>query len=79
MKAREYEGWTAGEHVVEPKLDGYRLCTVVSGGAVTFHCGSAEQPEWAENLGHVAEALLSLDLDGVMFDGEIMAATWNRT
>jgi ATP-dependent DNA ligase len=85
--ADEFKGWPAAGHpahsdhfLVEPKLDGYRLSIVVTeDGEVSFHCRGEEQPEWAENLEHVAEAVRALGLRGVMLDGEVMARTWNET
>ena len=90
--ASDYSGWPEGQEYVyvEPKLDGYRLTAVVSNlGDVQFFCRGAESPEWAENLGHIAEELKALYdeyakrgsslMMGVVLDGELDAGTWGKT
>lgn len=79
MAASEYTGFVGKRLLVEPKLDGYRLSAVVDAeGEVTFWCRGS-QPAWAENLEHIALAISSLGRRSCMFDGEIMASTWNET
>lgn len=82
QKAADWVDWPADvtKLIVEPKLDGYRLSVVVDAeGRVSFHCGKAEQPGWAENLGHIAQAVRATGIREVMLDGEVMADTWNQT
>jgi ATP-dependent DNA ligase len=81
--AGDYEGWPEDREtmIVEPKLDGYRLSCVVDGfGKVSFHCREDEEPGWAENLGHLREALGSVrPFRSSMVDAELQATTWNET
>lgn len=82
QKATEWDGWRAEDRrlLVEPKLDGYRLSVIVtSDDVVSFHCAKAAPPDWAENLEHIAFALLDLEARDCMYDGELMARTWNET
>lgn len=82
QKAVDWGQWPekGGRFFVEPKLDGYRLSAVVdSTGEVSFHCGSAKSPDWAENLEHIADAIQALPLRNVMIDGELLGGDWNRT
>lgn len=66
--------------IVEPKLDGYRLTAMVDvDGKVTMHCGEPTEPVWAENLGHIREAITELGLRSCLLDGELMGTTWNQT
>lgn len=82
QEAANWHDWPAGASrvIVEPKIDGFRLSTVVTAdGVVSFHCGQATPPDWADNLEHIAAAVRATGVRSVMLDGEISAATWNET
>lgn len=82
QKADVWTEWpnTVKSMTIEPKFDGYRLSVIVhEDGTLSYHCGKAEQPDWAENCEHIGAALLQLGLRNVMFDGEAMATTWGET
>lgn len=84
MLCREYDGWAKipGEIcLVEPKMDGFRLCCLVARGTVGYYCRNlSRQVTWGENLGHIGEALLaSVPSSGAyLFDGEVVAANWGE-
>lgn len=82
QKAADWHDWPEGASrvIVEPKFDGFRLSTVVdAAGRVSFHCGKATPPDWAENLEHIAAAVRATGVRSAMLDGEVMADTWNET
>ena len=85
MAANNYREWPEGVKslVVEPKMDGYRLTAMMhDDGRVTFHCGGKDEPVWAENLNHIRRDLEKMPeffRGGCMFDGELVANTWNAT
>jgi len=81
--ADAYETWPDVSVVaIEPKLDGYRLCIVVSeSGEITVHCRDAKAPSWAANVQHIVDEIAAQPhrFRGCMLDGEVGASTWGRT
>jgi ATP-dependent DNA ligase len=85
--AHEWKGWPVNGpsyYHVEPKLDGFRLLALCDVDGITYHCRGEDTPGWAEHLEHITTALNRLRNDSeseqfIMFDGEIMAASWNET
>lgn len=65
-KPPEGDGW-----IREPKLDGYRLRAVVSGGKARLLTRSGQ--DWTDRFGHIATASAALEVSSAILDGEVVA------
>ena len=71
QRIADLEGW-----LMEPKYDGLRCLAIKEKGQITFYSRTGKD----QYNTHIIEAQLQeLEIDNVVFDGELLADDWNKT